>query len=51
MYEGPQNVQNQIKGRPVAACHIANELGNEAGIFGVRDVRANSDIKRHRWDT
>lgn len=46
----PQNVQSQIKGKPVAACSMTSEFRNEAGIFGAGDVSDISDIKRHRWD-
>lgn len=44
MFEGPQNVQSQIKGRSVAACYMTSEFGNGAGIYGARDVSDSSDI-------
>ena len=47
MYEGPQNVQSQIKGRPVAACYLTCEVRNGMHIFRARDVR---DLFIHRWN-
>lgn len=33
MYDGLQNVQSQIKGRPVAACYMTSEFRNAEGIL------------------